>query len=691
MTEQRATVDKIDEGDERSEDRRNRFERFRVRRARWVEPSTSGLPRWQVLWAFPILVALAFGIVVAAGITGSSSGYYYSSVSEGTDPNLIIGEPRAIRSDEWNIGTPLSIGQVQQGLPEVNRSLPGGQDAAIPMDLPRRDWSVIFRPHHFGHLILPLDSAFSWAWWIPLAVMLIAAYQFVVTVLPRRPELAALAAIGLGTAPFFQWWFQTVSFWPTAWGLTVMTAVLWALRSPSRPARWGFAIAAGYLTVVMAMGIYVPYIVPIALVVGFFVVGTLIGRVRDHVPVRRALVRIVPIVVAGATGAAITGVWLFQNRAAVTAFLGTSYPGDRSVPAGSGNVLSVVQTLASSFSEALVNHNGFLGLNSSEASTFFLFGAFVLPCALVAAFLLRGRIGGRAPWELIGLAAGALLLIAYALVPGWDALAHVLFLDRTTSVRLRIGLGVAAFAMIPFAIRAVEAAGPARAIRVTGIVSAALFLLSQVATAAAVSVQFGVGGLTQQAPFWWAYALASAASIALFTYARTTIAVLLVAAIGVAGAVGVNPLYRGVLDLRPTSVAKGIVAVDPQREAEWVAVGSGLPTALLIEDGMHSFSGTQGAPSTVMWRQVDPHDKYRYAWNRLGTVRWEFGAGEPVVDNPVPDVIRGTFDACSAFAQKRITYVVTDLASPDSPCLQPVKSFTLPQSTVLIFHVIPRP
>ena len=666
-----------------------RLDRLRARRARWVEPSAGGLPRWPVLWAFPILVALAFGITVAAGITGSSSGYYYSSVATGSDPALLAGEPRAIRSDEWNIGVPLSIGQVQQGLPEVNESLPGGQDAAIPMDLPRRDWSVAFRPQHFGQFLWGFNSAFAWSWWIPLVVMLIAAYQFVVTILPRRPEFAALAAIGFAASPFFQWWFQTVSFWPTAWGLAVMTAVLWAFRSPSRWARWGFAAAAGYLTVVMAMGIYAPYIVPIVIVVFFFLAASTIGWVRARTPWRRVLTRLLPIVVAGAAGAVITAVFLIQRTSAVEAFLGTSYPGDRSVPSGSGNALTVARTLASSFSEALVNHNGFLGLNSSEASTFFLFGAFVLPGALVAGFILKRR-GGRAPWELIGLAAGALLLIAYAIVPGWDAVAHLLFLDRTTAVRLRIGLGVAAFAMIPFAVEAAERVGVSRAVRRTGIASAALFLLSQVAIAVAVAVQFGVAGLTQQAPFWWAYAFASAASIVLFTLRRTTIAALLVAVIGLAGAIGVNPLYRGVLDLRSTEVARGIVKVDPHRTGEWVAVGSGLPTALLIEEGMHTFSGTQGAPSAVMWRQVDPRDSYRYAWNRLGTVRWEFGTGEPVVDNPAPDVIRATFDACSAFAQSRIEYVVTDLASPASPCLQPVANYVLPRSSIRIFEVVPK-
>ncbi len=666
-----------------------RWARFRERRARWVEPSASGLPTWRVLWAFPVLVAIAFGIAVATGVNGTSSGFYYSAVAEGSDPDLIAGEAREIRSDEWNIGTPYSLGQVEQGLPEVNDSLPGGQDAAIPMDLPRRDWSVIFRPHHVGHLFLGVDGAWAWAWWIPLVGLLIAAYQFVVTVLPRRPELAAFAAIGFGASPFFQWWFQTVSFWPSAWGLTTMSAVLWALRSPSRAARWGFAAAAGYLTVVMAMGIYVPYMVPVVLVVLLFAAGALVGRVRDHVPLGRALLRSVPIIVAGGSAAGITALWLRQKQAAVDAFLGTSYPGERLVPSGSGDALTLARTIASSFSEALINHDGFLGLNSSEASTFFFFGAFVLPSALIAGFLLKRRTGGRAPWELIGLTAGALLLFAYVMIPGWDALAHLLFLDRTTAIRLRIGLGVASFAMIPFAVRAVEEVGRVRAVRVAGIVAAGLFLLSQVGIAAALALREGVDGVAEQAPLWWLFAIASAASIALFALGRTTIAVLLVAVIGLAGAVGVNPLYRGVFDLRETEVAQDIVALDPTRDDDWIAIGSGLPTALLIEDGMHTFSGTQGAPSEVMWDQVDPEHVYLFAWNRLGTVRWVYGQGEPVVDNPAPDVIRGTFDACSDFAQSTIEYVVSDLAPPSSPCLEEVRTYELPKTTVRIFEVVP--
>jgi hypothetical protein len=299
------------------------------------------------------------------------------------------------------------------------------------------------------------------------------------------------------------------------------------------------------------------------------------------------------------------------------------------------------------------------------------------------------RRGIRLPWELIGLTIGCLLLVAYALVPGWDALAHLLFLDRTTAIRIRIGLGIGAFAMVPFAIASIEKAGGSRAVQVTGIVTAAAFLLSQIGIAGALTLREGLSGLADQAPFWWVYALASAASIALIAWRRTLLAVLLVAIMGVAGAVGVNPVYVGVLDLRSTPAGQGVVSVDPERDDNWLAVGSGLPTSLLIEQGMQSFSGTQGAPSATMWSQVDPRDAYSYEWNRLGTVRWEFGTGEPVVDNPAPDVIRATFDPCSEFAQQRVRFVIADVDTPDSACLVPVQTYDLPSSTIRIFEIEP--
>jgi len=664
---------------------RLRLERMRAAYSRWTTPRADSLPRARVLFALPVMLILFGAVMIGLTINGTSSGAYYADIHSGKDPALLLNSPERIRSDEWNIGTSWTISQLQQGLPEVNHAFPGGMDAAIPQDLPRRDWSMAFRPHLIAYLLTDADHATAAKWWIPFLALVAAAYMFSVTLLPRRPLVSAALALGFAMSPFFTWWFLSSAFWPAAWGLVAMTTLLWAARSSSRAARWGWAAATGYLTVVMAMGIYAPFIVPVVVVVAFFGVATLVRLAKKTHPVM-SLLRLAPILVAGGLGGVITLVWLQTKKSVVAAFLGTDYPGDRSTQPGGGNALSVARLIASPFSEALQRANGFLGLNSSEASTFFLVGAFLLPVAIwLVVRRLRSRSG--APWEMIGLMAALALLAAFIFIPGWGAIAHVLFLDRTTEIRLRIGLGVGAFAMIPVLLAELENDGVRAGRRMSWVV-VALFLLPEIGVAVAFIHQFGLTRLIHDAPFWWAYAIVSAATLFWFARRRMAAAAVAFLLVNLVVSISVNPAYLGVLDLRKTTVSKAIVSLH-DGEA-WVGLGSSLPTALLLESGVEAYNGVQGAPSKTMWRQIDPSGTYRFEWNRLGNVSWTAGVGDPVVSNPAPDIIMTTFDACAPFAQQHVGHVLSDVAGLSSPCLTPVRSFRLPKSIVTVYDVIPK-
>lgn len=665
--------------------------RLRESWSRWhgriSTPGTDGLPRVRVLLAFPAFLVLLGIVLVALGINGTSSGAFHPSFATGSDPDLIAGEPRAIRSDEWNIYTSWSIAQVEQGLPERSETFPGGMDTAVPQDLPRRDWSVAFRPHLLGYLALDLDQAAAWKWWVPALALIAATYCFTLTLLPRRPGMAVAIAVGFFFSPFFQWWFLPGTHWPVVWGLTTMTAVVWALARRSWRSRVVWAAVVAYLTVVMAMSLYAPFIVPVALVVPLYTLGVLLAAVRGGEPVRAVLPRLLPILGAAVVAAAVTLVWLATKSEAVAAFLGTQYPGERLTPTGAGGPLELIRTIGSSFSAALDLGAGFLGTNSSEASTFFLIGVFLLP---VAGWLVVTSLRRRTtlPWEVIGLAAVVVLFAAFSFLPGWDPVAHALFLDRTTESRLRIGLGVASLALLVSLIRALDA-GDLRAPRRLAIPVALVFLLSQVAIAAAVLLVSGPAKLWGAAPFWWADALLSAAAIALIARRRLLAGVAAFVIVSVASTITVNPVYHGVFDLRDTAVGAKVMAVDAEDPGEWVGVGTYLPSAVLLQSGVSGYNGLQGAPSPEMWEQIDPTGTYSYNWNRLGSVNWVPEDGTtPRVFNPTPDLVYVTFDACADFAQDHVDYVLSDASDLDDPCLEPVDTFPLPGYEMTIYRVL---
>ncbi|WIE74622.1 hypothetical protein [Curtobacterium sp. MCSS17_007] len=678
--------------------------------ARWVEPRVSGLPRvWVVVW-FPVLVVLVLGVLTALGISGSSTGNYWGFFGQGADPGLMAGEPRPIRTDEWLVQSSWIVSQVQQGFPVVNQTLPGGMDATIQNDLPSWDWSTLFRPHVWGFLVMPLAQGMAVRWWLPFAGLLVGAYVFLVTVMPRRPVTAALLAVALGFSPLVGWWFLPTTIFPYAWAFAVLVAVLWGVRSSSRWARWVSAGVAGYLTVTLAMSIYVPYAVPAVVVVAFVTIGLVLGmrwpalRVRratgatgspdsadrsvgaggvlasaaqPAVSWRRIFVGLAPLVGAVVAAAVVLVVWVATRLDTVRAVLGTVYPGHRTEFAGSLDREGIVSVFGAPFGGALQNGvaQG-LGPNQSEAAAPLMTIVFLVPVLvwLLVRSVVAARAAGstrRLDWPVLSVLVVLTVLWLFLLVPGWTPIANLLGLTRSTDGRLRLAFDLLAVIGIGLAVARLDRDH----VRTRWWVA----LSGGVVAAASVAcvwyeLRRGQEPALAAAAHWKVVAVLLVVAVVLIGFrlvlpgvAALTVATLLVG-------LGVNPLYRGVFELPvDTKAGRAIEAIEAKEPgARWVGIGSTVQTAMLVESGVPAYNGVQTYPPREMWHQIDPSGRYENAWNRLANVNWTVGAGEPVVTNPVRDQVLVTFDACSSFAQKNVQYVLSDVPV-SSACLREVR------------------
>lgn len=663
----------------------SRFESMRRRWAAGVTPTSVGLPNGRVLLVGLLVLLAVWIVLVATSINGTSSGAFFPLIYAGHDPALLLGSPNLIRTDEWNVQTVWAIAQFEQGLPAVNGTFPGGMDATIPQDLPRVDWSAVFRPHLWGFWIMDVGHAQAWKWWLPVFAVAASVYVFALVYLPTRPVTSMVLAVAFAASPFFQWWFLQTTLWPIAWGFVVLAGTIWALRAQSARSLWVWLPLIGYLTVVMGMGIYVPFILPVVLVVAFTLIGIAISAARER---GWALVlrRVGAVALAGIAAGIVLGIWLVTRWEAVSAFLSTAYPGERLEQTGrAADPRSVAALMGSSFTNALKHAGTFLDGNASESATFFLPGLFLAP--VIAWLIWRARRDAQPfPWAPVMAYAGALLLLAFIFVPGWDPIAHLLFLDRTTAGRARIGLGFASFVVVVMALGSISKK------RRPGWLVSSLGPLAFVVLQAAIAF-----GLSRMAPellalsgFWWVVTLVSAFAILAAGRGWRLPAALALLAVSVAGSANVNPLYRGVFDLRETEASQTIEAIDDEDPGVWVGLGGKLTTAMLLESGVQAFNGFQGAPNEDMWDIIDPDQRFEYEWNRLAGISWAAGEGEPVVTNPYADQISVTFDGCSAFAQEHVTYVLSDeTQSPDDACLREVDSFDLNQTDLTIWEVVP--
>lgn len=671
--------------------------RLRERYARAVAPTADGLPNARVI-AIPLLILAAVLVgLVAFGFTGSSTGIMHSAISSTPDDDdLIAGEPQPIRSDEWFVQTTWTISQVEQGLPLRNETFPGGMDATVQHDLPSSDWSAALRPHLLGFFFLPLDQAMALKWWLPGFALIGAVFLFAVTILPRRPVAAAALGVGFFFAPFFQWWYLSITFYPAAWAFLVMAALVWCMRARRRVGAWILAAVTAYLTATVGTGIYVPFIIPVVVVVVAFAIGLAAmprfegDRLRDRV---RA---VVPVLVAGVLGAALLAVWAVTRWSTIVGFTSTVYPGERLQPTGQAGLRELGALLSGPLSPTLETAGGLpFGANSSEASSFLLPGLFV---AVTALWLIVERRRARAGWDWLSiatLAAGAVML-AFMLVPGWDLLSHLLFLDRTTYGRLRLGFGVLAVVLVVLVAWRVQGRAEYTDRRLPAWVPLASAALATGATALMLWSAARYADVAQYFPQTSRWMLLAGVvflvlyvgSVWLFGRGALTAGALVLLVISVVSTAGVNPLYRGVLDLRSTNAAAEIERLSSEQPGEWVGISATpLPTMLLVESGAPSFNGFQSAPSREMWSQIDPASRYEATWNRLANVSWVAGEGAPDPRNPAPDQIQMTFDSCDAFAQDNITWVLAETPL-DQSCLRPVSVITDGPTTTRFYEVV---
>lgn len=668
---------------------RSRRERIADSFRAFVEPRPTGLPNWRVVSFFPAIVALGAALLIALGISGTSSGVHWFSFGTGIDPNVLLGGPRPIRQDEWLVAQGWITSQIQQGFPVVNGAFPGGMDATVLMELPTLDWSTVFRPHLWGFLLFGLDVGTAWQWWVPAFALVTAAHLLVVTIVPRRPISAALVATAVWFSPMFQWWYGPNQLWPTAWALLAMAGVIWILRDDRRWVRLTWSVALGWLAVTAAIGLYAPFLVPPVLVAALFVVGVILQQRPWSAPRARDLLRrLAPLILAGAGAAGVLVAFVLTRRETFQAVTSTVYPGERSDPTGR---LPVEDPWLTGIAGApwgqtfLTSAGSILGPNPSESAAAILLAVFLLP-AMVWFIVQRARREGRLDFLLVGALAGLVVMLAYLLIPGWDPLARLLLLDRVPVGRLRMAF----VPMMPlfFALVAREAdARPARRWIPAAASGAVAIALIAVPLSNIVALDPGVLEFSR---LWPIAAGAMVAATLLLFDARTVVvsaASLLVASLAIGGAV--NPFYRGSFDLRETLIGQRVIEVDAAAPGEWVGVGSQTVAAVVVATGVSGYNGLQTYPPAEMWRQIDPDGGDEGTWNRLAHVRWSWGAGEPALSSPERDVIVATLDPCSVFAQTRIEYVLADEPPPSSACLELRADVEQGTTEIQIYDIVP--
>ena len=635
-------------------------------------------------YIFPILLFIPVVILSLLGIHGSSIGIYnqFFYGPDYKDPNLLFGEIRPVRSDEYMVSTPWALAQVKNGLEEPNTLYLAAQDTSIS-DAPTDGWAGIFEPQNWGFTILPVEQAFAFRWWIKAYMLTVAAYILFMMISKNDIAVSIMAALSLTFSPFIQWWYSTSVTEITSYGLFAFIFFLKLINDRKLGTKIIDSLLMIFFAVCFALTLYPPFQLPFAVLLLFAGLGYLLTKaIAMSKPDIRNLVLFLGLIAVSV--GLILAFYYVSNRNAFQALAGTVYPGIRE---SHGGDMMPFKALAGFYNMQLQENTRkippILNHNQSEAASFFFFSFFLLPFFLyhiISSIIHKEPLD--LPLVLVIMILSVLLVWGVIGLPG--RLARMLLLNHIDSYRMLFMFGVANHLLMLYYLYRVK------------IVSTRAYKIAAVLYSLGVTIIIYVIGRDLQTiePNYIGsikillISLAAGLMMFLLLYQKGRLFFGFFLAFTLISTYYVNPLYRGLSPLLGNHISKtlqGLQQEDPQ--AAWVVYGDFQFGNYLAANGARVLNGTYYYPNLEFWSSFDPKHRYEKIYNRYAHI-----LVLPEENSKIKfklrqnDLVQMNISPCSTILDDLgIKYYLFFAPPVENTCLIKVKEIDYPKLSIYIF------
>ena len=595
---------------------------------------------------FRYIIGIIFLVlIVALNLNGSSIGSWDKIVSERSDgkkSDVIFGEDREVRSDEWMVQTPFYFSQTEQDYPVVNKQYgKEGQNMIIAYNSPVKDLTVIGKPFNWGFFFLGKERGLSFYWGFKIIGMLLLSFELVMILTKRNKYLSLLGSFWITFSPSIQWWFMQHVGDLMFFTLAIMVASYYFIAKHENKL---IRLLMMSLIVINGIGfvlvLYPAHQVPLAYLILFWLFGTLIHF-------RKKLVLDIwdlPIIIGGL---GIIGFVLFHfysmSKDAIDATMNTIYPGHRE--AGGGGLPPSDYFLFLTNWKIPFDDFSFQGTNNGEVASYFNFLPLTL---LLSPFIFFSKQGKEEKYK------GVIILLFCCFIFGWTffgyshGIAKALMLTYVTNTRGLVTLGFGAVLlslwMINFFWEYVKVPGWLK-----------LIFLGLIMALATHSVLTSVMGLYFNNFEIFITLVVFGLILFCLLYKLNKAFILAMTLLVLVSGIFVNPIVKGTGAIDKKTLAEEIVKIkkeDPN--ATWLA-----------EDNLYNFAPALGVktinsvrfyPDMKLWHKIDPKHKNEKIYNRYAHVR-AFAVAEPTryhLDRPDNFTVYLNFADCKKLGFKYI-------------------------------------
>jgi hypothetical protein len=620
-------------------------------------------------------VWLLFATLVALGVHGSSipfaaewwapelhyNGYLFGFIPDHFQDSprinnlamteLAMAHPRAVRSDEWLVTTPMALAQLSHTprFPAVNTNIGDGQNMLINPAVPVWHPTLLARPITWGYFLFGGQRGLAWSWWFQVFSCFTGVFLLLDIILAGRQRLAAFGAFWF-CASAYAVCFSLLPAYYAAFAAIICVAAYRMLGSNKPVVQVASGAVLGIALAGFLMLLYPPWQIPL----GYLALLIFLSLVYRDKLYRKLLPmgwsRALAILIAVGIGTAIIATFLGTCLPALKTMAATVYPGQRLSDAGTYKLrvfFRGMYNLISAYSAPAE-----LG-NQSEASSFYyLFPPILFAMALSSRYRSQVGVVGKA------LAGYILFLGLFAFVRVPALLAKVFLLGYAVPARADIGFGLASIMLSVIMLGAPNPALPRRerasdpptrssASRTLSISwQGAVPLLASMAFtllifATGLMLSLVAGGFPPVSATMLVALVSGLASFGLLTGKKRLFCYLVAAAV-IATSAFFNPLSTNLDFLYQSELAQKITELDrnpdgptadgsgtaPETDAPasrprplWLCYGLAYPEVQVQILGGRALPGIQWPPQLDLWRRLDPSGSYQPIYNRYAHIQ----------------------------------------------------------------------
>ncbi|TPF77999.1 MULTISPECIES: hypothetical protein [unclassified Bifidobacterium] len=566
---------------------------------------------------------LLFGFILVIGavilnINGSSLGMWNYWLGHDASVGVVWGTPRAIRTDEYATGTPFAFAQEYEHYDYFNGLISGNPADMFMNNKYAPVWTPaeIFRPFHWGYLLLGSERGLAFYWAARLVVLFLAAYEFFLTVSnngkgEEHKGIACLGAVLITFAPLTQWWFAVNSLPEML--IAVFVSIVCFDRYLGGNRTMIRAIYVGVILLCAGMfilSLYPAWQIPLAYLLVLLIICTVVrhwGNIRfsgKDILVLVAEIVVFCVILASA---------FVMSWDTIQTTLHTAYPGARQSTGGGLNPLVLVSSVSSLFLpfKEWISVPGIEFSNATEVSAFV--DLFPVGIVLAVINMIRNKKVDVLNTCVIGLVAFFTLFACVGFPLG---LSKILFLTPVTSSRTIVVFGVANIILL---IRA--ASQNTRETNMRVVIPVVLVYAVVIAAINHFTYPLYMGRLLT-AGCAVIVAVLSFSFIAGNQRIVSNVAVPLSILGMVASGMSVNPIQYGAAPLTQQPLTRQIQDLQQNSTGMWVADGddSARLANLLVANGIKTLNALEVVPDLNTWKTLDTSGKWENTYNRYAYI-----------------------------------------------------------------------